>query len=186
MRTLAKILLALATMMALATSLALGFDESAVDYSNQDMTTLYVALHHTGQGLLVSLSEEQSPVTVGSMDVADKLTEYDNGSFTDGTIAQLLGNHCWAAKAFPDLVTLEHVSLNLDNWFTQIRFELNQPAPTVTAAYLERLDALGYTVTEQPLTSNITVYIASQGNETIRMIVARRGDSTTLVTLAPA
>lgn len=185
MRAVTRILLALVTMMALAMSLALGFDESGVDYSNQGMQTLYVGLDHSEQGLQVSLSEAQSIATVGTMDVKDKLTEYEDGDFSDGSIVKLLGNHCWAAKAFPDMVTLKHVSLNLSNNFTTIRFLHNQPTPTVAAAYLARLADLGYTVTEEAITSNITVYMAAQGNETIRMVVARRGGDT-LVTLAPA
>lgn len=184
-RTLVKILLALATMMSLAACLALGFDESGVDYSNQDMETLYVGLAQTDQGLLVTLSETQSVATVGKVDVKDKLTAYDDEWFSNGDIVKYLGNHDWAAQAFPDLVTLKHLSLDPLGGVTDISFTLDQDTPTVTAAYLHRLGALGYTVSEQPVTTNITVFVASHGDETIRMIIARRG-STTLVTLAPA
>lgn len=193
MRTLARLLVALATMMALAMSLAIGFNEDAVDYSNQDMAKLYVSLSHTDQGLLVSLSETPMTGSVGYVDVDGKLTAYDNAWFSsfgnrylEGDIVKYLGNHCWAMKAFPDLVTLKHVSINESNWFTTIRFTLAEPMRTVTAAYLARLGALGYTVAEVDSgTANIGIYMAQQGSESIRLVIVRNGD-TTKVTLAPA
>jgi len=193
MRKLAKILLAVATVMALAMSLALGFNEDAVDYSNQDMTKLYVGLSHSGQGLLVSLSETQTAGSVGYINVDGKLTAYDNDWFSsfgnrylEGDIVKYLGNHCWAAKAFPELVTLKHASLNLSDWFTTIRFTLDAPMRTVTASYLARLGELGYAVTEEASGSgNIAIYTATQGSESVRMVITRGHNSTT-VTLAPA
>lgn len=185
MRTLAKFLLALVAVMALAMSLALGFDESAVNYSNQDMKVLYVGLDHGPQGLLVTLSEGTTIGTVGSMDVEDKLTDYDHDWFTDGTIYKHLGNVAWAKRAFPDLVSLEYVSLDLSNNVTSIGFQLQEPMPTVTAAYLARLDALGFEVTEETsATPNIGIYTVSRPGEVLRMVIARQG-ADTFVHLAP-
>ncbi|MEJ2287867.1 MAG: hypothetical protein P8Y02_04330 [Deinococcales bacterium] len=42
---------------------------------------------------------------------------------------------------------------------------------------------LGYAVSEQSLTTNITVYTLTMGEDTVRMVVARRG-ADTLVTLS--
>lgn len=185
MKTLAKYLLALAATMALATGLALGFDESGVNYSNQDMKALYVGLEQGEHGLVVTLSETQSAATVGMMDVEDKLTEYDDAWFTDGTILKHLGNVAWAKRAFPDLVTLDYVSLDPSNWFKTVRFTIHQPMTTVTAAYLARLEALGYSVTEEAsVSSNISIYTVKKVDEVLRLVIVRHG-ADSMVHLAP-
>ena len=179
MRSLWRILLAAATLMAFGTTLALGFDESGIDFANEDLATAYVGLNETGEGLTVFLSDTRTSSYVGTMDVEDLVNDFDNDAFDNGDIVKFLGARPWAPTVYPGLVQVAHAS----SWYRWIRVEHNQAVATVTAAYMARLGQLGYTVEEQPLTSNITAYTLTKGEENVRMVVVRRGGNT-LVTLS--
>lgn len=180
MRTLLRIVLAAGTMMALAMTLALGFDESGIDYTNEDVETAYVMLDRTAEGLTVFLSADKATGFVATMDVEDNITDFDEDDFASGEIAKYLGSRPWAPRAFPGLVELMHAS----SWYRTVRLVHNQSFSTVTAAYTGRLAELGYTLTEEPITSNITVYTATQGDETIRTVIVRKGADTTVTLTA--
>ena len=179
MRSLSRILLAVATMMVLGFTLALGFDESGIDFANEDLTTAYVSLGVTGEGLTLFLADTKGAGYVGTMDVEDLINDFDNDDFDSGKIYQYLGARPWAPTTYPGLVQVAHAS----TWYRWIRVQHDQPTPTVTQAYLARLGELGYTVQEQPLTNNITAYTLTQGEENVRMVVVRQGTNT-LVTLS--
>ncbi|MEJ2357889.1 MAG: hypothetical protein P8Y13_07405 [Deinococcales bacterium] len=179
MRTLSRILLAVGVMMALGVTLALGFDESRIDFQNEDLETAYVALDQTGEGLTVVLSATKVAGYVGTMDVEDNINDFDEDDFDTGDIVKYLGQRPWSPKTFPDVVEVKHAS----TFYTMVRLRHDQMATTVTDAYLARLADLGYAVSEQSLTTNITVYTLTMGEDTVRMVVARRG-ADTLVTLS--
>lgn len=183
-RTLPRIVLAVAAMVGLGMALALGFEETGVDFQNPDITTVYVSLDTTPAGLSVQLASAQPEEYVGTVDVADKLNDYaaaDSGIFTSGDIVKLLGNHCWVTKAFPGLFETAHTS----TWFRMIRIKHDGALPAVQQAYMQRFSELGYTLSEHPVTSNIEVVMASRGDETIRVVFARNG-ANTYVTLSPS
>ena len=179
MRTLSRILLAVGVVMALGVTLALGFDESGIDFANEDLATAYVALDQTGEGLTVFLSAAKGPGYVGTMDVEDMINDFDNDDFASGDIVQYLGQRPWSPKTFPGLVEVKHAS----SLYSMVRLRHNQATPVVTEAYLARLGELGYAVSEQSLTPNISVYTLTMGEDTVRMVVVRRG-ADTLVTLS--
>ena len=180
MRTLLRILLAVGTVMALGLAMALSFDESGIDFQNEDVETAYIMLDRTADGLTVFMSEVQGTGFVATMDVEDELTDYDEDDFDSGDINRYLGSRPWADKAFPSVVELQHAS----TWYRTIRLVHDQDVDTVTAAYLGRLAELGYAVSEQPITSNIAVYTVTQGDETIRMVVLRTGTNTAVTLTA--
>ena len=179
MRSWSRILLAVGLMMAVGVTLALGFDESGIDFANEDLTTAYVALGHTGEGLTVLLSDTKGAGYVGTMDVEDKINDFDNDDFASGDIVKYLGNPPWAPRAYPGLVELKHAS----TFYSMVHVRQNQPVATVAEAYLTELGKLGYTVSEHPLTTNITAYTLTRGDETVRLVLARRGGDT-LVTFS--
>lgn len=179
MRSLWRVVLAVAAVMALGAALALGFDESGIDFANEDLTTAYVALDRTSEGLTVFLADAKGPGYVGTMDVEDMINDFDNDDFDTGKIYQYLGARPWSPTTFPTLVEVSHAS----SWYRWIRVQHDQGTATVTAAYLARLAELGYSIQEQSLTSNITAYTLTQGDESVRMVIARRGPDT-LVTLS--
>lgn len=183
MRTLVRWALALGTLAVLSVSLAMTYSESGVDFTNPDITTLYVSLESGGPaGLEVALSSAPVEGYVSTIDVEDKLNDYEgiaSDIFTSGDIVKYLGNSNWAAAAFPDEVVLSSRSTD----YGMIRFKQNQDFPTVTQAYLTKLDELGYVVSEQNVTSNITVFTATKGEERVR-VVFTRGSGSTWVTLS--
>lgn len=177
-RTLLRILLAAGIMMALGVTLALGFDESGIDFENEDVETAYVMLGQTNEGLTVYLSAEKGAGYVATMDVEDNIADYDEDDFASGDIAKYLGSRPWSPKAFPGLVVLKHAS----SWYRTITVVHNQGMDAVTQGYLGQLAQLGYSVTEEPITSNIAAYAVSLGDENLRMVIVRRGGDT-VVTL---
>ncbi len=181
MRALWRILLAAGVMMAFGATFALGFDESGVDFKNQDLTTAYVALDNAGEGLTVLVAGTKIDGYVGTMDVEDMINDFDHDDFTTGAIAskdivKVWGEQPWSPVAFPGLVALKGTA----SFRTMVQVKHNQPVAAVTEAYLTRLADLGYTITEEPVTSNITAYTLANGQETLRMIVARSGGDTTV------
>jgi len=177
MRSLARYLLAIGVVMTLGVTLALGFNESGIDFEEEDYSTAYVMLDRGAEGLTVVLSADKAEGFVATMDVEDELTDYDIDDF-DNTTAGVATNWPWAPRAFPAVFS----SQNSGAVFHTIRMVHDESMPTVTAAYLDRLAALGYDVSAETVTSNIEAYTITQGDETIRMVVARKG-TTTAVTL---
>lgn len=176
MRSLTSILLAVGAIMALSVTLALGFDESGIDYTDAGIGTAYVSLTTTDQGLTVSIAATKVPGYVGTMDVDNLLPDVSNSD-----VPGLYGSRPWAPKAFAAVVQLSNASTTV----RELRVRHNQTTPEVTMAYTTELAALGYAVVEHPMTSNIAVYTATRGDETVRLVIVRRGNDT-LVTLSPS
>lgn len=178
MRTLLRLVLGVGVLTALGVSLAMTYSDSEVDFTNPDITTLYVSLDSSGPaGLEVLLSSAPVEGYVSTIDVSDKLNDYEaiaSDIFSSGDITKYLGNGNWAAAAFPDEVELSSRSAA----YGLIRLKQNQAFPAVTDAYLSRLEALGYSLSETSVTSNITVYTAAKGDESLRLVFVRASGST--------
>lgn len=176
MRSLIRYLLAIGVVMTLGMTLALGFDESGIDFEDEDVSTAYVMLDRGAEGLTVVLSAAKATGFVATMDVEDELADYDVDDFDSATE---ISSRPWAPRAFPTVLEVK----NSSTVFHTIRMIHDESMTTVMAAYLDRLAALGYEVTAEPVTSNIEAYTVTQGDETLRMVITRKGGSTTAVTL---
>lgn len=177
-RTLLRVLLAAGIMMALGVTLALGFDESGIDFANEDVATAHVMLGQSNEGLTVFLAADKAAGYVASMDIEDSLNDYDEDDVASGDVSKFLGNRPWSPMAFPGVVELTHAA----TWYKTVRLVHNQSYDTVTEAYLAKLAELGYTVTAEPISSHMVAYTLSLGDETLRMVIVRKG-SDTAVTL---
>ena len=176
MRSLTRVLLMVGTITMLSATLALGFNESAIDYTDAGITTAYVSLSTTAQGLTVSLAPVKDTGYVGTMDVENLMPDIDSSD-----VPAYYGSRPWAPKAFAAVVQLQNASSHV----RELRVTHNQLAPEVTAAYTNELTSLGYTIAEDSMTANINVLTATKGDEMVRIVIMRRGTDT-LVTLSPS
>ncbi len=176
MRSLTRVLLAVGTIMLLSATLALGFNESGIDYTDAGITTAYVSLSTTGHGLTVAIAPAKETGYVGTMDVENLMPDIDSGD-----VPAYYGSRPWAPKAFAAVVELRNASSAVN----ELRVRHNQAASDVMTAYTTELTALGYTLAEDSMTSNITVFTATKGDEMVRLVFVRRGTDT-LVTLSPS
>jgi len=162
--------------MTLSASLALGFNESGIDHTDAGIATAYVSLSTTAYGLTVSIASAKETGHVGTMDVENLMPDID-----DGDVPAYYGSRPWSHKAFASVVELSNASTSVHG----LRVRHNQAAPDVMMAYSTELTALGYTVAEHSMTSNITVFTAIKGDETVRLVFVRKGGDT-LVALSPS
>lgn len=176
MRSLTRVLLAVGTIMVLSATLALGFNESGIDYTDAGIATAYVSLSTTDQGLTVSLNAGKETGYVGTMDVDSLMPDIDSGD-----VPAYYGSRPWAPKAFASVLSMANAS----SMVRELSLRHNQMAPEVTTAYMMELTSLGYAVAENSMTSNIAVLTATKGDETVRLVIVRRGTDT-LVTLSPS
>jgi hypothetical protein len=176
MRSLTRVLLAVGTITMLSATLALGFNESGIDYLDPGIETAYVSLSTTGHGLTVSIAAVKETGYVGTMDVENLMPDID-----DADVPDYYGSRPWAPKAFAAVMELKRASTDV----RELRVRHDQLAPEVMTAYTTELTALGYTVAEDSMTSNITVFTATKGDEMVRLVFVRRGTDT-LVTLSPS
>lgn len=149
-----------------AAAQAMSFDESLVDFSNTGTKVLYVVLDHDAGGLRVSLAPERVAGAVSTISVR-KLEPAVGAS----TLAHLYGSRPWAGRAFAAVLRLDHAGGS----YRQITLFYRRDPPAIAGVYLRRLRALHYTVAVEPVTGNITVYRAQQGNETLRIVIVRQG-----------
>lgn len=176
MRSLTRVLLAVGTMMVLGVTLALGFNESGIDYLDPGIETAYVSLSTAQHGLTVSIAAIKDTGYVGTMDVENLMPDID-----DEDVPAYYGSRPWAPKAFAAVFELSNAS----NSVREVRLRHDQLAPEVIAAYTNELTSLGYTLAEDSMTANITVFTATKGDEMVRLVFVRRGTDT-LVTLSPS
>lgn len=173
-RVLVRVCVAAALVLGLGFAFALGFDESGFDFSDSGIATAYLTLSRVGGGLVVHFDDATSAGVVGTIDVDNQVAGFDTSDPADFQQVSKVRTTMGYADVFAG-VTLQHCACD----FTQMTFlHDGQALSIVEAAYTDRLQALGYTLTRSDVSSNIHTYEAVQGDETVRLVFARQGTDT--------
>jgi len=169
-------ILALATLATIVSvAMAIGFDESGFDFSDDGLDTAYVALTtNADTGLTILVSSAELPGFIATVDVGDQIPGFDTDEFSE--VSYYRGRTDWSARLMDD-VSL--VQANRQVRQVSLTFA-DQPLDTIEGTLMARLTQLGYTVVDTGGTANIHIFVLNSGDENVRMVLYRTGPTTRL------